>query len=350
MKALTKELEMTTGIAAKTHKGRTLIKSLGKVIKAILTPPSANKQRVDNSIREVATQRKTEDIVPITRISDAPAIMKERDPTAKRNLIKDTRTHQRITRNNTPGAVPAIKRVAPALILSDTRPAPATRKSNRVSNTNSPVIILPPCRILGGGTRASARLISQQALNTMTMREALTPPPVFTPGTLISMKSDDTVQNFVHFASPMVHPTTGETISSYKGLMNDPTMVKVWQTAFGKDFGGMAQGDNKMGQKGTNSVFVMTHNETDIAKAAGHKWTYARILVDYLPPKEDPNQIRIAVGGNLITYRGNTSTRTANLTPSKLYGTVYSAQKEHSICALILRTSTSRQPWIITNT
>ena len=36
LKALTEELEMTTGIAAKTHKGRTLIKALGKAIKAIL--------------------------------------------------------------------------------------------------------------------------------------------------------------------------------------------------------------------------------------------------------------------------------------------------------------------------
>jgi hypothetical protein len=60
------------------------------VIKAILTSPIASEQRVDNSIREVATQREIEDIVPITRISDAPAIMKARDPTAKRNLIKDT--------------------------------------------------------------------------------------------------------------------------------------------------------------------------------------------------------------------------------------------------------------------
>ncbi len=109
LKALTEELEMTTGIAAKTHKGYTLIKSLRKTIKAILTPPIACEQRVDNSIREVATQRKTEDIVPITRIYNAPAIMKARDLAAKRNLIKDTHTHQWITRNNTPGAVPAIK-------------------------------------------------------------------------------------------------------------------------------------------------------------------------------------------------------------------------------------------------
>jgi hypothetical protein len=135
--------------------------------------------------------------------------------------------------------------------------------------------------MLGGGTPASARLISQRALNTMTMQEALTAPTAFTPQKLIPMESNNTIQNFAHLASPMVYPTTGETISSYKQLMNDPETSKVWQTAFGKDFGRMAQGGDKTGQKGTNSVFVMTHNKIAIAKAAGHKWTYARIAVDY---------------------------------------------------------------------
>ncbi len=68
--------------------------------------------------------------------------------------------------------------------------------------------------------------------------------------------------DFQQIALPMVHPTTGETISSYKRLMHDPaTTSDTWQTAFGKDFGGMAQGDNKTGQRGTNSIFVMEHHD-----------------------------------------------------------------------------------------
>jgi hypothetical protein len=94
--------------------------------------------------------------------------------------------------------------------------------------------------------------------------------------------------------------------------------LRCGQTAFKKDFGGMAQGDLKTGQKGTTSVFVMSHKEIDVAKAAGHKWTYARIMVDHRPQKEDPNRIRIAVDGNLITYKGSTSACTADLTTSKL--------------------------------
>ena len=56
-------------------------------------------------------------------------------------------------------------------------------------------------------------------------------------------------------------------------------------------FGEMAQGDDKTGQVGTKSVFVMTHGVIDIALKAGHKWTYVRVVADYHPQKEDPNRI-----------------------------------------------------------
>ncbi len=115
--------------------------------------------------------------------------------------------------------------------------------------------------------------------------------------------------------------------------MHDPATAEVWQTAFGKDFGGMAQGDLKTEQKGTNSVFVMTHKEIEVAKVAGHKWTYTRIVVDHRPQKEDSNRIRIAVGGNLITYKGSTSTRTADLTTSKLlWNSVLSTEGAKYMC------------------
>ncbi len=83
---------------------------------------------------------------------------------------------------------------------------------------------------------------------------------------------------FEHFASPMVHPVTGKTISSYKKLMHNPATAEVWQTAFGKDFGGMAQGCNKTGQKGTNAMFVMTNNKIRHALAAKKFFTYAILL------------------------------------------------------------------------
>jgi hypothetical protein len=65
------------------------------------------------------------------------------------------------------------------------------------------------------------------------------------------------LMNCEHYAMPMVHPTTGKTISSYKQHMNKPVTVDMWQMAFGKDFGNMCQGDNKTRAKGMSAMFVM---------------------------------------------------------------------------------------------
>jgi hypothetical protein len=104
-------------------------------------------------------------------------------------------------------------------------------------------------------------------------------PNIFTPDKL---RPKNLPTNFVYeqLATPMVHPATGETISSNKKLMHDPATAEIWQTAFGKDFGSMAQGDNKTGQKGTNSIFVMTHEEIKkIPKT--QTVTYTWVIVDF---------------------------------------------------------------------
>ena len=68
---------------------------------------------------------------------------------------------------------------------------------------------------------------------------------------------------------------------------------------------------------GTNTVFFMTHDKiTAIPK--DRVVTYARIVVDYRPQKEDPNRARITAGENLIDYPYELTTRTADLTTSKI--------------------------------
>ena len=88
-----------------------------------------------------------------------------------------------------------------------------------------------------------------------------------------------------------MHPITGKTISSYKRLMKDPATAEIWQIVFGKEFGGMAQGDNKTGQKGTNAMFVMNHDNITKILKAGKKFACANPVVDHRPQKEDPNRI-----------------------------------------------------------
>ena len=57
---------------------------------------------------------------------------------------------------------------------------------------------------------------------------------------------------------------------------------EVWSTAFGKEFGSLAQGDNKNGEKGTNFLYVMSPE--DIRKIPKDRViTYGRIAVNYSP-------------------------------------------------------------------
>ena len=82
--------------------------------------------------------------------------------------------------------------------------------------------------------------------------------------------------------------------------------------------GRMAQGDNISGTKGKIYIFVMTHKQIAQMRAKGKKPTYARVVVDFLPQKEDPNRVRITAGGNLIKYSGELTTQTADLMTSKM--------------------------------
>jgi hypothetical protein len=193
---------------------------------------------------------------------------------AKRNLILTKRSHRRQTHNNTPGYAPAITRNERPNII----PNYVSRNHNVTKNYtlgcsprligNTPAkrkVTFTPIQGLIA-SKAWSCIIRQQALNAMTMKEALYPPAAFSPSHLTMPAFVDKIPNYAHYASPMVHPTTGKTITSYKRLMNNPETAKIWKTAFGKDFGGMVQGDNKTGQKGTNPIFVMTHEEITMAK------------------------------------------------------------------------------------
>jgi hypothetical protein len=79
-------------------------------------------------------------------------------------------------------------------------------------------------------------------------------------------------------------------------------------------------------------MFVM--DPTDIPNIpADRTVTYANVVVDYRPQKEDPNRIRITAGGNLINYPGELTTRTADITTSKLHwNSVLSTQKAKYMC------------------
>ena len=110
-------------------------------------------------------------------------------------------------------------------------------------------------------------------------------------------------ENLQHFCAPVIHPTTGEIITSYKRLVNDPKFRNVWETGFGKEWGGLAHSDKRTGAKGKNTLIIL-HPDQIHGIPNDQVVTYANIVVDYRPQKEDPNRVQITAGGNLIIYPG----------------------------------------------
>jgi hypothetical protein len=303
LQELTNGLNKTAIGVPVTPKQRRLLQQLEQGIKKLLAPPpNLDEQRV----QEERTQAVREDkqrvindtpIVTIPQITDVPKIMQSRNPTAKRALKKTARLHRQVTRNNTPGIVPVPTLIEPVLLffpkvrfIEDNPPQRSKRNA---------IPAKPPQTFTATPRGAWQRLVTQQAINVLTIQEEVSLDTMYTPQALMNKRAQVLPTMFEHFASPMVHPITGETISSYKKLMNDPETAEIWQTAFRKDFGGMAQGDNKMGQEGTNAMFVMTHDKIKQAVAAGKFFTYMNPVVNYRPQKEDPYQIRITAGGEL---------------------------------------------------
>jgi hypothetical protein len=88
----------------------------------------------------------------------------------------------------------------------------------------------------------------------------------------------------------------------------------IWENGSANEFGRLAQGRDGTNIKGTDTIHFIRHSEVP----TGRKATYARFVVDIRPQKDEPNRVRLTVGGNLIEYLGNVSTPTADMTTAKL--------------------------------
>jgi hypothetical protein len=114
----------------------------------------------------------------------------------------------------------------------------------------------------------------------------------------------------------VLHPITKQTIMQYKKLQHDPHLKDLWVPAFSKEVHCLAQGKPGV-TKATNTIFFLSHNE--IRHIPNNRTvTYARIVIDHRPHKEDPNRVRITVGGNLINYPFEITTHTTDMVSLKL--------------------------------
>eukprot|EP00804_Cyclotella_cryptica_P003418 CCRYP_018558-RA/>CCRYP_018558-RA protein AED:0.36 eAED:0.21 QI:0/0/0/1/1/0.83/6/0/1396 len=260
------------------------------------------------------------------------------NPTAPRILRATPRLHTRVTRRNTPGltTVPTTPRRSPRLNPNipntsvETAPTPPSQLPSPVLTGTTPVAPPRPVQPHPPTPRDNDHHTSSSPTPTFTDEDDVSVvipvssipmekhPPVHvqiphfisqdalhafayhasTPSTsnlfLPKWRQPTAIPHLEHFANPVVHPTSGKTL-----------------------LGALAQGDNKTGAAGTNTIFFLDH--TDILNIPSDRTiTYARVVVDYRRQKEDPNQVRITVGGNLIDYPGELTTRTADLVTSKI--------------------------------
>ncbi len=148
-------------------------------------------------------------IITIPRITDAPPIMQARNPTSKRALKTAPRIHKRATRNNTPGALPPINRVHP---IPNTD-APCKLPTRHISTRNDTGNPTPPTTAQSFPTRARHRIIMQQGINTLTIQEQVSMDTAFIPNAIRKHHVQQAAPTLEHYANPMVHPITGETIS-----------------------------------------------------------------------------------------------------------------------------------------
>jgi hypothetical protein len=112
-------------------------------------------------------------------------------------------------------------------------------------------------------------------------------------------------------ANAVIHPTTGANME-YRGLISDEEILPILDCAAANEFGRLAQGVGGR-IEGSNTIYAIPRPAVPRNKTV----TYGRFVVDVRPNKEEVQRVRLIVGGNLINYDGDVSTRSANLIRSK---------------------------------
>jgi hypothetical protein len=115
----------------------------------------------------------------------------------------------------------------------------------------------------------------------------------------------------IPMANAVIDQDTGASLD-HRRLIQDETTFPVWNKAATNEFGRLSQ---VVGGRieGSNTIFFIPRQ----AKPKGKIVTYGRFVVDIRPNKTETHGVRLTVGGKLIQYPGDVSTRSADLTTSK---------------------------------
>jgi hypothetical protein len=116
-----------------------------------------------------------------------------------------------------------------------------------------------------------------------------------------------------HYTYSEINPDT-DIAQEYKQLIaNNPATAAKWTNSFVNELGQLAQGVGDR-LKGTGICFFIARS----AVPRDRKVTYGRIVVALRPQKAEVKRTHLTVGGNLIDYPSDVSTKTADLITSKI--------------------------------
>jgi hypothetical protein len=131
---------------------------------------------------------------------------------------------------------------------------------------------------------------------------------------------------------PMVNVVINQDTSvslEYRHLIQDEGTFPVWNKAEANEFGRLAQGVGGR-IEGSNTIFFIPRQAVPKGK---NDTSYGTFVVDIRPNKTETHRVCLTVGGNLIQYPGDVSTRSTDLTTSKcLWNSTISTEGATYMC------------------
>ena len=131
------------------------------------------------------------------------------------------------------------------------------------------------------------------------------------------MMENHLFQTLQFIASPLVnhiYDENGKMLHLHNLLTsNDQDTHKIWTQATSNELGCLAKG-NAAGVKFTATIEFISKSSVPQGRAV----TYANFILDHRPLKNEQNRVRLAVGGEKLTYNEDPGSPAASLIETKL--------------------------------
>jgi hypothetical protein len=130
------------------------------------------------------------------------------------------------------------------------------------------------------------------------------------------------------WANAVLHPVTGKAME-YRKLITDPVTKNAWLILAANEYGRLMQGGGGR-VKGTDTMHFIKRSDIP----SGRTSTYPRFVCEERPQKKEVNRTRLTLGGNLIDYPGDVSTRTAEMDTIKILLNSVVSTPEAKFCGM----------------